>query len=147
MGLKEIVVAALNQIPLTELQKLKQSNPGNERDADRLLESWLGIWKQFNLYHQTLIPLFDQYDLLCYHATRVWNRPVFAPVDERPTGAFDFDSNLSTPFPKATDRPKGGLLLLADLKGIEPSNLTDANRALSRIGRLLAYSMRRGLFC
>ena len=98
MGLKEIVVAALNQIPLTELQKLKQSNPGNERDADRLLESWLGIWKQFNLYHQTLIPLFDQYDLLCYHATRVWNRPVFAPVDERPTGAFDFDSNLSTPF-------------------------------------------------
>ena len=120
MGLKEIVVAALNQIPLTELQKLKQSNPGNERDADRLLESWLGIWKQFNLYHQTLIPLFDQYDLLCYHATRVWNRPVFAPVDERPTGAFDPHSNLSILYEKHIPRPKGGgYVFMAEMERFE----------------------------
>ena len=71
MGLKEIVITTLHQIPFNELQELNQTVPKHERDTDRLLENCLGIWKQYDLYHKTLIPLFNQYDLLCYHATRV----------------------------------------------------------------------------
>ena len=41
----------------------------------------------------------------------MWNRPVFAPVDERPAGAFDFGSNLSAA--KTKNPPNGGLFVLA----------------------------------
>jgi len=53
---------------------------------------------------------------------------VSALVNEQPAGLFDFDSIIPCPPKRAA--PKRVLLFLVDLKGIEPSNLTDANRAL-----------------
>ena len=52
-----------------------------------------------------------------------------APVDERAPGAFDEDS---IPF-EQKKQAVGLLFVLVDSKGIEPSNLTDANRALSQL--------------
>ena len=55
---------------------------------------------------------------------------MFALVDVQPTGLYDSDS---IPFKQKNDHPVGVAILLVDLKGIEPSNLTDANRALSQL--------------
>ena len=58
--------------------------------------------------------------------------PVCGPVNAHAPGVCDADS---IPFKQKNDHPGGVVILLVDLKGIEPSNLTDANRALSRVGR------------
>ena len=57
---------------------------------------------------------------------------MFALVDVQPTGLYDFYSIIPCP-PIGTPPPTAGVFLLVDLKGIEPSNLTDANRALSQL--------------
>lgn len=69
-----IVAAKLNQIPFDELQRLRKTIPSHERGVDNALEKWFGVWRQYDLYQQTLIPLFNQYDILCYHATRIGTR-------------------------------------------------------------------------
>lgn len=73
-GLYDTVVTVIDQIPYEELQRLKQSVPANERSVDSALDGWLGIWKQYDLYQKTLIPMFNQYDILCYHATRIGSK-------------------------------------------------------------------------
>ena len=55
--------------------------------------------------------------------------PVSGLVNAHATGVRDADS---IPFKQKNDHPVGVAILLVDLKGIEPSNLTDANRALWR---------------
>ena len=56
---------------------------------------------------------------------------MFALVNVQPTGLYGHDS---IPFkPKQKKHPIGCFSVLVDLKGIEPSNLTDANRALSQL--------------
>ena len=60
-----------------------------------------------------------------------------APVDERAPGAFDEDS---IPFEQNKKQAVGLLFALVDSKGIEPSNLTDANRALSQVGQKYCYN-------
>ena len=54
-----------------------------------------------------------------------------ALVDESPAGAFDYDSIIHR-IPKRKT-PLRVSSFLVDSKGIEPSNLTDANRALSQL--------------
>ena len=56
--------------------------------------------------------------------------PVCGPVNAHASGVCDADS---IPFKQKNDHPGGVVILLVDLKGIEPSNLTDANRALSQL--------------
>ena len=56
--------------------------------------------------------------------------PVCGPVNAHAPGVCDADS---IPFKQKNDHPGGVVILLVDLKGIEPSNLTDANRALSQL--------------
>ena len=57
---------------------------------------------------------------------------MFALVDVQPTGLYDSDSIILLS-PNRVPLPTAGVLCLVDLKGIEPSNLTDANRALSQL--------------
>ena len=59
--------------------------------------------------------------------------PVSGLVTAHAAGVCDADS---IPFKQKNDHPVGVAILLVDLKGIEPSNLTDANRALSRVCRI-----------
>ena len=56
--------------------------------------------------------------------------PVSGLVNAHAAGVCDADS---IPFKQKNDHPVGVAILLVDLKGIEPSNLTDANRALSQL--------------
>ena len=51
---------------------------------------------------------------------------------KRAPGTFCFIAASGVPKEKQTTTTNGRLLLV-DLKGIEPSNLTDANRALSQL--------------
>ena len=63
--------------------------------------------------------------------------PVCGLVNAHAPGVCDADS---IPFKQKDDHPIGVVILLVDLKGIEPSNLTDANRALSQAGREYCYN-------
>ena len=56
--------------------------------------------------------------------------PVCGPADAHAPGVCDTDS---IPFKQNEKHPEWGAFVLVDLKGIEPSNLTDANRALSQL--------------
>ena len=61
--------------------------------------------------------------------------PVCGLVNAHAPGVCDADS---IPFKQKKDHPDGVVFLLVDLKGIEPSNLTDANRALYHASRILS---------
>ena len=64
---------------------------------------------------------------------------MFALVNVQPTGLYGHDS---IPFKPKRKAPKRVLFVLVDSKGIEPSNLTDANRALSQLSYKPVFTFR-----
>lgn len=69
--LNKLVTNIIDQTPKNELQKIKDCIPKHEMEINCLLESLFGVLKRYEVYQNELIPIFNQYDLLCYHATRV----------------------------------------------------------------------------
>lgn len=69
--LKSIVSAHISLIPACELQKIKKIRIENKGDVLSAIESHLSPLAAYRMYCEELIPVFDSYDLLCYHATRV----------------------------------------------------------------------------
>ena len=69
--LANIVLSHIASIPDSELQKIKNSEIMHETDVCCAIERFLGVWAAYQMYHDELIPIFDRYELICYHATRV----------------------------------------------------------------------------
>ena len=73
--LAEIVMAHISSIPDTELKRIKDCQVDNETDIRCALEKFLGATSSagYRMYRDELIPAFNHYEIICYHATRVGN--------------------------------------------------------------------------
>lgn len=69
--LKSIVSAHISLIPEQELQRIKKIRIEYKGDVLCAIESYLSPAAACRMYCEELIPIFNSYDLLCYHATRV----------------------------------------------------------------------------
>ena len=81
--LSNLVLAQLGLIPPKDLQSIKNTSVKNNNDVLCAIEKNLGPGSAYSLYHNELIPMFCQHELLCYHATRVGT-----PEDIRIQGLF-----------------------------------------------------------
>ena len=68
---QDTILSCLDSMSSKDLQELRNHVPRNEYTVDDFLNRWFGISKNFDFYKEVLIPIFDQYDLICFHATRV----------------------------------------------------------------------------
>ena len=84
--------------------------------------------------HQSLQRLWflDLKDDRLHRLRRSWDSTVCALSHAHAPGVCGHDS-IILQAPKKRQHPMGAVSFLVDLKGIEPSNLTDANRALSQL--------------
>lgn len=71
--LEKIVLAHIVAIPAEVLNKIKACNIDNTTDVRCALEDYLGTNTTvgYQMYRNELIPAFNRYDILCYHATRI----------------------------------------------------------------------------
>ncbi len=70
-GLFESVQDLISTIPEERLRTIKNTQIDCENDAFCAIEDYLGCSSQYWFYKKELIPLFSQYNIICYHATRV----------------------------------------------------------------------------
>lgn len=69
--LREIVHTRLSEIPKIELDKIRKSTIAHEGDVTLALEKYLSPSFAYSMYQDELIPIFRQYEIMCFHATRV----------------------------------------------------------------------------
>lgn len=71
--LADIVLTHIASISDNELQKIKNCKIVHETDVQCAIDRFLGVSAAYQMYQDKLIPIFNRYELICYHATRVGN--------------------------------------------------------------------------
>ena len=71
--MEKIVVSHIEMIPEDDLYRIARLKPISESDIRCALENYLGTQSTtgYLMYQNELIPVFNRYSLLCYHATRI----------------------------------------------------------------------------